>query len=317
MGTEKRWRHQSLPAIVEDFFVLRARRAVPSYRALLPPSRAVLTSQPPLLLVALFSFLETLLHLLLRRHPWALHLPPSRCTLLSSSCMASSSPCPPTTHGGIQIVCIDSCNSREPLFGISANLCRSSESKRRSFLEPFLGLEFSPRVMPSPGTLSLPRQAVSSMAACAASSPTPNAVRAVDSSCLYYVSFLILELTKIPHCCEERQIMRQSHCAVLPLFLPGKATIQHCHLGDTLWHVTYANPPHVFEDMLFVDGTLYALTSCLDLPKLISISLKGIAFATPSASQRPLVQSRADTSPLNNAEPMDHAGVSIRHYKAA
>jgi hypothetical protein len=43
------------------------------------------------------------------------------------------------------------------------------------------------------------------------------------------------------------------------LFLPGRRTIQHCHPGDALWRVATADAPHVFDDLIFVGGTLYAL----------------------------------------------------------
>ncbi|KAF0924377.1 hypothetical protein E2562_010053 [Oryza meyeriana var. granulata] len=43
------------------------------------------------------------------------------------------------------------------------------------------------------------------------------------------------------------------------IFLPGRATVQHCHPGDALWRVASAPAPHVFDDLIFVDSTLYAL----------------------------------------------------------
>jgi hypothetical protein len=43
------------------------------------------------------------------------------------------------------------------------------------------------------------------------------------------------------------------------LFLPGRRIIQHCHPGDALWRVATADAPHVFDDLIFVGGTLYAL----------------------------------------------------------
>uniref|UniRef100_A0A0D9XFX6 KIB1-4 beta-propeller domain-containing protein n=1 Tax=Leersia perrieri TaxID=77586 RepID=A0A0D9XFX6_9ORYZ len=43
------------------------------------------------------------------------------------------------------------------------------------------------------------------------------------------------------------------------IFLPGRATVQHCRQGDLLWRVGTAHAPHVFDDLIFVGGTLYAL----------------------------------------------------------
>ncbi|XP_006660870.1 uncharacterized protein LOC102717647 [Oryza brachyantha] len=43
------------------------------------------------------------------------------------------------------------------------------------------------------------------------------------------------------------------------IFLPGRATVQHCHPGDALWRVASAAAPHVFDDLIFVNRTLYAL----------------------------------------------------------
>ncbi|KAF7073777.1 hypothetical protein CFC21_078722 [Triticum aestivum] len=43
------------------------------------------------------------------------------------------------------------------------------------------------------------------------------------------------------------------------LFLPGRSTVQHCRPGDALWRVATADAPHVFDDLIFVDATLYAL----------------------------------------------------------
>uniref|UniRef100_A0A0E0J5A5 Protein kinase domain-containing protein n=1 Tax=Oryza nivara TaxID=4536 RepID=A0A0E0J5A5_ORYNI len=40
---------------------------------------------------------------------------------------------------------------------------------------------------------------------------------------------------------------------------PGRATVQHCHPGDALWRVASAPAPHVFDDLISVNGTLYAL----------------------------------------------------------
>uniref|UniRef100_A0A0E0IMQ0 KIB1-4 beta-propeller domain-containing protein n=2 Tax=Oryza TaxID=4527 RepID=A0A0E0IMQ0_ORYNI len=43
------------------------------------------------------------------------------------------------------------------------------------------------------------------------------------------------------------------------IFLPGRATVQHCRPGDALWRVASAPAPHVFDDLISVNGTLYAL----------------------------------------------------------
>ncbi|KAL5201808.1 hypothetical protein ABZP36_036162 [Zizania latifolia] len=43
------------------------------------------------------------------------------------------------------------------------------------------------------------------------------------------------------------------------IFLPGRATVQHCHPGDALWRVASTAAPHVFHDLIFVNRTLYAL----------------------------------------------------------
>uniref|UniRef100_A0A0E0BM10 KIB1-4 beta-propeller domain-containing protein n=1 Tax=Oryza glumipatula TaxID=40148 RepID=A0A0E0BM10_9ORYZ len=40
---------------------------------------------------------------------------------------------------------------------------------------------------------------------------------------------------------------------------PGPATVQHCHPGDALWRVASAPAPHVFDELISVNGTLYAL----------------------------------------------------------
>ncbi|GJM99323.1 hypothetical protein PR202_ga16413 [Eleusine coracana subsp. coracana] len=69
-------------------------------------------------------------------------------------------------------------------------------------------------------------------------------------------------------------------------FLPGKATIQHCHPGDTLWHMAYANPPHVFEDMLFVDGTLYVLVNDLRLA-IVPLSYTSLELSFLGEESRP------------------------------
>jgi hypothetical protein len=164
---------------LEDFFALRV--TCRAHRALLPPSRSVLTSQPPLLLIAIFpSFSEAFFHLSQRglhrfRFPWAHHLPPSRHTLLY-------------THD----------------FLITATTAYAHYPLRLLLLHQFTGEQLRLPKVPTPFT------------------------RVIISDDLATV-----------------------------LFLPGRATVQHCHPGDTLWHVALAYPPH-FEDMLFVDGTLYA-----------------------------------------------------------
>ncbi|XP_062199372.1 uncharacterized protein LOC133901854 [Phragmites australis] len=166
---------------LEDFFALRA--SCRAYRALLPPSRAILASQPPLLLVALFpSFSEALFHLPLRRlHrfrlPWGHHLPQSRHTLIYA-------------HG----------------FLVTATTASAQYPPRLLLLHLFSGEQLRFPKVPAPFT---------------------------------------------------RVILSDDLAAVL--FLPGRPTIQHCHPGDALWRVTCADAPHVFHDMLFVDGTLYAL----------------------------------------------------------
>uniref|UniRef100_A0A0E0EU37 Protein TILLER ANGLE CONTROL 1 n=1 Tax=Oryza meridionalis TaxID=40149 RepID=A0A0E0EU37_9ORYZ len=43
------------------------------------------------------------------------------------------------------------------------------------------------------------------------------------------------------------------------IFLPGRATVQHCRPGDALWRMASAPAPHVFDDLISVNGTLYAL----------------------------------------------------------
>ncbi|KAL6601309.1 hypothetical protein ACP70R_044529 [Stipagrostis hirtigluma subsp. patula] len=166
---------------LEDFFALRA--SCRAYRALLPPSRALLASQPPLLLVALFpSFAEALYHLPLRRlHrfrlPWGHHLPPSRHTLFYA-------------HG----------------FLVTATTASAHYPPRLLLLHLFSGEQLRLPKVPAPFT---------------------------------------------------RVILSDDLVAVL--FLPGRPTVQHCHPGDALWRVACADAPHVFHDMLFVDGTLYAL----------------------------------------------------------
>ncbi|TVU08836.1 hypothetical protein EJB05_42251, partial [Eragrostis curvula] len=175
---------------LEDFFALRA--TCRAYRALLPPSRAILASQPPLLLIALFpSFSEALFHLPLRRlHrfrlPWAHHLPPSRHTLLFA-------------HG----------------FLVTATTASAHYPPKLLLLHLFSGEQLRLPKVPAPFT---------------------------------------------------RVILSDDLVAVL--FLPGRATVQHCHQGDALWQVAFADPPHIFEDMLFVDGTLYALVNGLRLARV-------------------------------------------------
>lgn len=65
-----------------------------------------------------------------------------------------------------------------------------------------------------------------------------------------------LRLPKVP-APFSRVILSDDLLAVL--FLPGRPTVQHCSPGDALWRVATADAPHVFDDMIFVDGTLYAL----------------------------------------------------------
>ncbi|CAD6224132.1 unnamed protein product [Miscanthus lutarioriparius] len=63
------------------------------------------------------------------------------------------------------------------------------------------------------------------------------------------------------------------------LFLPGRPNVQHCHPGDALWRVATADAPHVVDDMLFVDATLYALVNGLRLATVeLSDSLLGLSF---------------------------------------
>ncbi|XP_039796074.1 uncharacterized protein LOC120661322 [Panicum virgatum] len=159
---------------LEDFFALRA------YRALLPPSRGVLASQSPLLLVALFpSFSEALFHLSLRRlHRFRHHLPLSRHTLLYA-------------HGYL----------------VTATTAGSSH--------------YPPRLL-----------------------------------LLHLFSGVQIRLPKVP--APFTRVILSEDLAVV-LFLPGRPTVQHCRLGDTLWRVVRADAPDVVDDMLFVDGTLYAL----------------------------------------------------------
>ncbi|RLM87022.1 hypothetical protein C2845_PM04G21280 [Panicum miliaceum] len=172
---------------LEDFFALRA--SCRAYRALLPPSRGVLASQSPLLLVALFpSFSEALFHLSLRRlHrfrlPWGHHLPPSRHTLLYA-------------HGYL----------------VTATTVSSHYPPRLLLLHLFSGVQIRLPKVPAPFT---------------------------------------------------RVILSEDLAVVL--FLPGRPTVQHCHLGDALWRVVCADAPDVVDDMLFVDGTLYALVNGLRL----------------------------------------------------
>ena len=167
---------------LEDFFALRA--SCRAYRALLPPSRGVLASQSPLLLVALFpSFSEALFHLSLRRlHrfrlPWGHHLPLSRHTLLYA-------------HGYL----------------VTATTAGSSH--------------YPPRLL-----------------------------------LLHLFSGVQIRLPKVP--APFTRVILSEDLAVV-LFLPGRPTVQHCRLGDALWRVVRADAPDVVDDMLFVDGTLYAL----------------------------------------------------------
>ncbi|KAJ1290517.1 hypothetical protein BS78_02G250200 [Paspalum vaginatum] len=172
---------------LEDFFAMRA--SCRAYRALLPPSRGVLASQSPLLLIALFpSFPEALFHLSLRRlHrfrlPWGHHLPPSRRTLLYA-------------HGYL----------------VTATTASSHYPPRLLLLHLFSGEQLRFPKIPAPFT---------------------------------------------------RVILSDDLTAVL--FLPGRPTVQHCHPGDALWRVARADAPHVVDDMLFVDGVLYALVNGLRL----------------------------------------------------
>ncbi|KAK8460190.1 hypothetical protein SEVIR_2G293400v4 [Setaria viridis] len=169
---------------LEDFFALRA--SCRAYRALLPPSRGVLASQSPLLLVALFpSFTEALFHLSLRRlHrfrlPWGHHLSLSRRTLLYA-------------HGYLVTV----------TYQYPARLL---------LLHLFSGEQIRLPKVPAPFS---------------------------------------------------RFILSDDLAAVL--FMPGSSTVQHCHLGDTLWSVACTDAPIVIDDMLFVHGTLYALVNGLRL----------------------------------------------------
>ncbi|CAN6218466.1 unnamed protein product [Urochloa humidicola] len=169
---------------LEDFFALRA--SCRAYRALLPPSRGILASQSPLLLVALFpSFTEALFHLSLRRlHrfrlPWAHHLSLSRRTLLYA-------------HGYL-VTATDHYPARLLL------------------LHLFSGEQVRLPKVPAPFS---------------------------------------------------RVILSDDLVAVL--FRPGSPTVQHYHLGDALWRVACTDALHVIDDMLFVDGTLYALVNGLHL----------------------------------------------------
>ncbi|KAL6845994.1 hypothetical protein ACP4OV_023442 [Aristida adscensionis] len=166
---------------LEDFFALRA--SCRAYRALLPPSRALLAAQPPLLLLALLpSFSEALFHLPRRRlHrfrlPWGHHLPPSRRTLLHA-------------RG----------------FLVTATTASAHYPPRLLLLHLFSGEQLRLPKVPAPFT---------------------------------------------------RVVLADDLAAVL--FLPGRPTLQHCHPGDALWRVACVDAPHVFHDMLFVGGTLYAL----------------------------------------------------------
>ncbi|KAF8759467.1 hypothetical protein HU200_010517 [Digitaria exilis] len=55
----------------------------------------------------------------------------------------------------------------------------------------------------------------------------------------------------------SRVILSDDLTAVV--FTPGGSTVQHCHLGDTLWRVAPLDARDMLIDMLFVDDTLYAL----------------------------------------------------------
>ncbi|KAG8057499.1 hypothetical protein GUJ93_ZPchr0002g23219 [Zizania palustris] len=55
------------------------------------------------------------------------------------------------------------------------------------------------------------------------------------------------------------------------IFLPGRATVQHCHPGDALWRVVSTAAPHVFHDLIFVNRTLYALVGL----RLATLELSG------------------------------------------
>ncbi|CAM0952572.1 unnamed protein product [Alopecurus aequalis] len=166
---------------LEDFFALRA--SCRAYRALLPPSRPLLASQAPLLLVSLYpSFVEALFHPRRRRlHrfrlPWGHHLPPSRHTLLYA-------------HG----------------FLVTATTAAAQYPPRLLLLHLFTGEQQRLPKVPAPFS---------------------------------------------------RVILSDDLLAVL--FLPGRRTVQHCHPGDALWRVANADAPHVFDDLIFVGGTLYAL----------------------------------------------------------
>ena len=85
-----------------------------------------------------------------------------------------------------------------------------------------------------------------------------------------------LRLPKVP-APFTRVIISDDLAAVL--FLPGRPNVQHCHPGDALWRVATADAPHVVDDMLFVDGTLYALVNGLRLATVeLSDSLLELSF---------------------------------------
>ncbi|CAD6202398.1 unnamed protein product [Miscanthus lutarioriparius] len=97
-----------------------------------------------------------------------------------------------------------------------------------------------------------------------------------------------------------------------------RPNVQHCHPGDALWRVATADAPHVVDDMLFVDDTLYALVNGLRLATVeLSDSLLELSFlgeevddeSKPAGGQFTLGECGADVLFISQ----DHTEMMVYH----
>ncbi|BAT15192.1 Os11g0670800, partial [Oryza sativa Japonica Group] len=133
----------------------------------------------------------------------------------------------------------------------------------------------SPRSSSSPSTPPSPRRSstrASAASTASASLPWGHHLPPSRYTLLYAHGFLTTAANNYPprllFTCEQLRLPKVfapfsrvilTADLLVVIFLAGRATVQHCHPGDALWRVASAPAPQVFDDLISVNGTLYAL----------------------------------------------------------